>query len=55
MRPISSERGSRPERPKNSNHGESAVATIWLALYALLLGAAIASPFSSDAMQLANR
>jgi hypothetical protein len=55
MRPISSERGSRPEHPKNSNHGESAVATIWLALYALLLGAAIASPFVSNAIELAAR
>jgi hypothetical protein len=55
MRPISSGSGSRPERPKNSHNGESAVATIWLVLYVLLLGAAVASPLISNAIELAVR
>jgi hypothetical protein len=55
MRPINPGNGSRSERPENSNRGESAVATIWLVFYGLLLGAAIASPFISDALELAAR
>ena len=55
MRPIKTGSGSRWQRLEKSNRGESVVATIWLVFYVLLLGAAIASPFVSDAMQLANR
>jgi hypothetical protein len=55
MRPIKAGSGSRWQRLEKSNHGESVVATIWLVLYVLLLGAAIASPFMSDAMLLATR
>jgi hypothetical protein len=55
MRPINTRSGSRWQRLEKSNRGESVVATIWLVLFVLLLGAAIASPFISDAMQLANR
>jgi hypothetical protein len=55
MRPINTGNGSRWQRLEKSNRGESVVATIWLVFYVLLLGAAIASPFISDAMQLANR
>ncbi|HEY3222701.1 MAG TPA: hypothetical protein VGJ76_02770 [Pseudolabrys sp.] len=55
MRPIKAGSGSRWQRLEKSNRGESVVATIWLVLYVLLLGAAIASPFMSDAMLLATR
>ena len=55
MRPIKTGSGSRWQRLEKSNRGESVVATIWLLLYVLLLGAAVASPFISDAMQLATR
>ena len=55
MRPISTGNGSRLQRPENSNLGENAVATIWLVFYVLLLGAAIASPLISDAIELAAR
>ena len=55
MRPIKTGSGSRWQRLEKSNRGERVVATIWLVFYVLLLGAAIASPFISDAMQLANR
>ena len=55
MRPIKTGSGSRWQRLEKSSRGESVVATIWLVFYVLLLGAAIASPFVSDAMQLANR
>jgi hypothetical protein len=54
MRPIKTENEPR-RRPENSNRGESAVATIWLVFYALLLVAAVASPLISEAMQLAAR
>ena len=53
MRPINTGKGSRWQRLEKSTRGESAVATIWLVFYVLLLGAAIASPFVSDALQLA--
>lgn len=55
MRPINTGNGSRWQRLEKSDRGESAVATIWLVFYALLLGAAIASPFIPDAIQLATR
>jgi hypothetical protein len=55
MRPIKAGSGSRWQRLEKSNRGESVVATIWLVLYVLLLGAATASPFMSDAMLLATR
>ena len=55
MRPINTENEPRGRRPETSNRGESAVAAIWLVFYVLLLGAAVASPFVSDAMQLAAR
>jgi hypothetical protein len=55
MRPIKAGSGSRWQRLEKSNRGESVVATIWLVLYVLLLGAAIASPSMSDAMLLATR
>jgi len=55
MRPIRPGSGSRWQRLEKSNRGESIVATIWLVLYVLLSGAAIAWPFMSDAMQLATR
>jgi len=54
MRPIKTGSGSR-WRLEKSNRGETVVATIWLVLYVLLLGAAVASPLISDAMQLATR
>jgi hypothetical protein len=55
MRPIKTGTGSRWQRLEKANRGESIVATVWLVLYVLLLGSAIASPFISDAMQLATR
>ena len=55
MRPIKTGSGSRWQRLEKSNRGESVVATVWLVLYVLSLGAAIASPFMSDAILLATR
>lgn len=55
MRPIKTGSGSRWQRLEKFNRGECVVATIWLVLFVLLLGAAIASPFISDAMLLATR
>jgi hypothetical protein len=50
MRPILTGNEPRGRHAETSNRGESAVATIWLVLYVLLFGAAVASPFISDAM-----
>jgi len=55
MRPIKTGTGSRWQRLEKPNRGESIVATVWLVLYVLLLGSAIASSFIPDAMQLATR
>lgn len=55
MRPINTGNAPRGGHAETSNRGEGAVATIWLVLYVLLLGAAVASPFIADAMQLTAR
>jgi type VI protein secretion system component VasF len=40
---------------QDHNRGESAVATIWLVFYGLVLAGAVAWPFISDKIDLATR
>lgn len=46
---------SRGERSEKHQHGDAAVATIWLVFYMLGLGVAISSPFVYAAMELASK
>lgn len=43
------------QRKQEQNRGESAVATIWLVFYGLVVAGAIAWPFISDKIDLATR
>ncbi len=55
MRKLINRRASRRQRIENHNRAETAVATIWLAFYAIALGVAIASPFASHAIEVSAR
>ncbi|MGB6349448.1 MAG: hypothetical protein WBG10_05405 [Pseudolabrys sp.] len=55
MRTPINRRSSRRQRSENHNRSETAVATIWLAFYAIALGVAIASPFVSHAIEVSTR
>jgi hypothetical protein len=53
-RPIN-RRTPRRQRNENHNRADTAVATIWLAFYAIALGVAVASPFVSHAIEASAR
>lgn len=57
MRPLSKADRSMSHRRSTDSDGrpESAVAAIWLIFYVFALGVAIASPFVSEAIELASR
>jgi len=57
MRPLSNADRSMSHRHSTDGNGrpESAVAAIWLIFYVFALGVAIASPFVSEAIELASR